>query len=437
MKLEDAIITLTCTRATRLQHGKMSLHVLSGPDANKRFDFEERVRVGSRAVADLVLRDPKVSGLHCEIRAGSDLRVRDLGSKNGTFVGGLRIFEAAVPTGEILTVGDSRFRVLDTSETVDVPLSEDVEAFGLVGASSAMRALTARLARLASSDSTVLIQGETGTGKELVGHALHLQGARAGAPFVIVDCGSLQPNLIESELFGHERGAFTGAERRVLGAFERAHRGTVFLDEIGELPLDLQPKLLRALEARQVRRVGGTETVPFDVRVVAATHRDLALEVTRGRFREDLYYRLAVVQLHVPPLRERLEDVPLLAVSLLRQMGANPTSCLTVESLDRLTSHDWPGNVRELRNTLERAVALMEPVVISERARAPETAPHVDLSVPLRVGKQSLIDAYERAYVTALLDECRGSVSETARRAGMDRMSIHRLIQRHRLREGR
>jgi DNA-binding NtrC family response regulator len=438
MTFNDALHTVTGTRATQLRRPKLRLQVVAGADTGKRLEFEESARIGSRTLADLVLRDPKVSGLHCEIQTGAELRVRDLGSKNGTYIGNLRIVEAVVPIGEILTIGDSRVRMLDTSESVQVPLSEANDYYGLVGVSSAMRALTARLARLESSDTTVLIQGETGTGKELVAQALHLHGPRAAEALVVVDCGSLQPNLIESELFGHERGAFTGADRRVHGAFERAHRGTLFLDEIGELPLDLQPKLLRALEARHVRRVGGSEFIPFDVRVVAATHRDLGLEVTRGRFREDLYYRLSVVRLTVPPLRERLEDVPLLAVSLLRQMGADPASCLTVETLDMLTHYDWPGNVRELRNTLERAVALMEPVVVRETSRSHIDAVQpagVDVRIPLRVGKQRVIEAYERAYVTALLAECQGNVSEVARRAGMDRMSIHRLIQRLRLRD--
>jgi DNA-binding NtrC family response regulator len=253
---------------------------------------------------------------------------------------------------------------------------------------------------------------------------------------VIVDCGALPPPLVAAELFGHERGAFTGAVSSVPGAFERAHGGTLFLDEIGELPLDLQPALLRAIEAKEVRRIGGERTTAVDVRVVAATNRDLALEVNRGRFREDLYFRLAVVRLTMPPLRERIDDLPLLAVDLLRELGLDPIEHLTPEVLAALMTYDWPGNVRELRNTLERATALMAPVQLEPKAPSPPaSAPKAsfDLSLPLRQGKQRVVEEYERAYLRALGRECGWNISEMARRAGMDRMSIHRMIQRLRL----
>jgi len=433
-EIEATLKTLTVRRPTSLKRQRVRLQVITGRDAGKQHEFDGRARIGTRKMADLVLSDARVSGLHCEIVAGDQLVVRDLGSKNGTFLGGYRVVEAVVPAGDSIAVGDTRVRVVPIEELVDVPLAATDDYFGIVGQSAAIRAMTARLERLAGSDATVLVMGETGSGKERVAEALHLSGPRAQGPLVIVDCGSLPPALIESELFGHERGAFTGATAQFKGAFERAHGGTLFLDEIGELPLDLQPKLLRAIESRTVRRLGGGKPIPVDVRLVAATNRDLALEVQRGRFREDLYYRLAVVSLTMPPLRERLDDIPLLAVHLLRELGCDPASWLTVESLAALQSYDWPGNVRELRNALERSATLMEPVApraLAERSDEPAgAAARVDLDQPLRVGKQRAIEAFERAYVTAMLDACEGNVSECARRSGMDRMSIHRILQR-------
>jgi DNA-binding NtrC family response regulator len=244
--------------------------------------------------------------------------------------------------------------------------------------------------------------------------------------------------MIESELFGHERGAFTGAVASVPGAFERANGGTLFLDEIGELPLDLQPKLLRVIESRTVRRLGGQKTISVDVRLVSATNRDLALEVAAGRFREDLYYRLAVVTLTVPALRERREDIPLLAARFLGALAVTPGQLLDRGALDALMRHDWPGNVRELRNTLERAVALAEPVAVaaaspsgaSAPASAPPNALAVDIAQPIRVGRQRVLDALERAYITQLLDDCAGNISEASRRAGLERMTMYRILRR-------
>jgi transcriptional regulator with GAF, ATPase, and Fis domain len=438
---DDLARTVSIERATSLALRRASLQVLSGPDAGRRFDIEDRARVGARPLADIVLADARVSGLHCELTVGSDaIRVRDLGSKNGTFVGTVRILDALLAPGDVVTVGETRLQ-LTPAGTRAVPLHDADDFHGLVGQSAAIRALTARLAALAGADTTVLVQGETGTGKERVAEALHLAGRRAPKPLVVVDCGAMPATMIESELFGHERGAFTGAVASVPGAFERAHGGTLFLDEIGELPLELQPKLLRALESRVVRRLGGAKTIPVDVRVVSATNRDLMLEVAAGRFREDLYYRLAVVTLTVPPLRERPEDIPLLASRFLGDLGVDPARLITRESLDALVRHAWPGNVRELRNTLERAVALSEPLAVGPAASSASSssssassgapaAPTVDLSQPLRVGRQRVVDAWEREYVTRLLDECGGNVSEASRRAGLERMSMYRLLHR-------
>jgi DNA-binding NtrC family response regulator len=427
--------TLTGPQQRTLLQQRVRLEVTAGIDAGAHHEFNGVARVGSRRFADFVLGDAKVSGLHCEI-SSDDLRVRDLGSKNGTFLDGARIMDAMLRAGSTIRLGDTRIRMVTLTEDAELPLSSADRFHGLVATSTVMRSLIAQLERLAVADTTVLVGGETGTGKERVAEALHLGGPRASGPFIVVDCGALPPNLIESTLFGHERGAFTGANASVAGAFEQAHGGTLFLDEVGELPLELQPKLLRALESRRIHRVGGSHPVSVNIRVVAASNRDLGLEVVGGRFREDLYYRLAVVQLRVPPLRERLDDLPQLAIELLEELGADPASYLTAGSLATLSSHTWPGNVRELRNTLERAVALTQPPEIDgDDADAAVTLgpPRIDLRVPLRVGKLRLAEAYERAYLQALLMECNHNVSEAARRAGMDRMSIHRMMARLRL----
>ena len=427
---DDPQHTLTIQSTRTLYRRRASLQVLGGKEANKQQDFEDGIRIGSRAVADFVIADPKVSGLHCEVLVGDALRVRDLGSKNGTFVGGVRVTDAFLTPGEALSIGETRIRVLPLEGLVEVPLHTADNFHGILGYSSVMRALTAQLALLAPAETTVLIQGETGTGKERVAEALHLGGPRAASPLVIVDCGAIVANLIESELFGHERGAFTGAHESRAGAFERADGGTVFLDEVGELPIELQPKLLRVLESREVRRIGGRRSVPFNVRVIAATNRDLAVEVGAARFREDLYYRLAVVTLKLPPLRERVEDLPLLIDHLARQMGMDPSPFLTVEALEQLTKYRWPGNVRELRNTLERAGTLAEPLrALGQGFQAQDE--EFDLSLPLSVGRQVMIDRYEREYLKAMRAKCKGNISETARRAGLERATIYRMLHRH------
>jgi two-component system response regulator GlrR len=434
--LEDRVRTVTAQRPTELRRRRVALEVIEGPDRGARHVFDGRARMGTRSLADFVLTDAQISGLHCEL-SGEDLRLRDLGSKNGTFVGGLRVLDAFLSPGEVLRIGVSRLRATPLDETVPVALGADARFHGLFAYSPAMAVLTAQLQRLAASDATVLVTGETGTGKERVVEALHLARGDSARPLVVVDCGALPANLVESELFGHERGAFTGADAATAGAFERADGGTLFLDEVGELPLDVQPKLLRALEARTVARLGGGRAQRVNVHVVAATHRDLSMEVSRGRFREDLYYRLAVVTLAVPALRDRAEDIPLLAEHLLEQMGADPHQHLTAHALATLAAHDWPGNVRELRNTLERAVALTRPVEIESMAAASEEALPVDLAVTLREGRRVLVDRYERAYVSALLDRCGGNISEAARRSGMDRITLHRILQRLQLRRPR
>jgi DNA-binding NtrC family response regulator len=326
------------------------------------------------------------------------------------------------------------------------------------------------LERVAASEIDVLIHGESGTGKELVATELVQRSARADGPVVVVDCGSISPNLVESELFGHVRGAFTGADREREGAFEAADGGTLFLDEIGELPLELQPKLLRALEAREVRRVGQTKMKRIDVRVIAATNRDLEREVNRGRFREDLYYRLAKVSVRVPSLRDRLEDMPLLVTAFLASLGGRDASKLFSPAvIEEMQLHDWPGNVRELKNYIERSVVLDDVPPASRRSgtiraygrpgpgeqaggeirnadartelrsdpppRTGSEAPPTD--VPFRVAKESAIAAFEKAYLAPLIERCNGNVSQAAREARMDRMYLHQLAQKHGFKVGR
>jgi transcriptional regulator with GAF, ATPase, and Fis domain len=394
-------------------------------------------RVGSHASNDLVLADPQVSQFHCKLRmTDGTWRIADLGSRNGTRVDGVRVRDADLPLPAChLGLGASvvRVRELGAVDFTDVPPGERFGA--LVGSSLPMRRLFSILERVAASDATVLLEGESGTGKEVIATELVQRGPRAEGPLVIVDCSAISPSLAESELFGHARGAFTGADRDRLGAFEAAHGGTVLLDEIGELPLAIQPKLLRALEAREIRRVGETRARKIDVRVIAATNRTLEVEVNQRRFREDLYFRLSVVTVRVPPLRERLADVPLLTSVFLDALDAPDAHRLfTPAVLEEMSRHDWPGNVRELRNYIERTVVLRAARPASQsgaRRAARPNGSSVDLDVPFRVGKEAVIEQFDRAYLTALIAWSEGNVSQAARRAGMDRIHLHRLLQRY------
>ncbi len=411
----------------------------------------ELLRMGSHSSNELVIDDPMVSRFHCQLsRGGGGWRLLDSGSLNGTRVAGLRVRDVDLALPECrIEVGESivRVRELKAMATAEVPATP---SFGAIyGASVVMRRLFDTLKRVAKSDANVLIEGESGTGKELIATEIVRRSARASKPLVIVDCGAISPTLIESELFGHVRGAFTGADRNRVGAFEAAEGGTVFLDEVGELPLEMQPKLLRALASREIRRMGENQSRRIDVRVVAATNRRLEREVNQGRFREDLYYRLSVVTVRVPPLRERMEDIPLLVNSFLHALDATDKAHLfTAEVFSEMARYDWPGNVRELRNHVERRVVL-ESEVPSFRAEegegdaedaagaetaAPLEVAGVDIEVPFKTAKDTMIDQFERAYLTALLAWADGNVSRAARKAQLDRMYLHRLLQRHSLR---
>jgi len=399
-------------------------------------------RIGSYPSNDLTLADPKVSRFHCQFeRAESGWRITDSGSMNGTWVNDLRVRDADLPFPCRLLLGDSIVEVQELASASEQEVSLTSTFGAAAGNSVAMRRLFATLDRVAKTDSTVLLEGESGTGKEVLATELVRRGPRRHKPFVIVDCASISPSLIESELFGHRRGAFTGADRDRVGAFEAAHGGTVFLDEIGELPLDMQPKLLRTLESHQIRRIGDHRSIGLDVRVIAATNRRLEREVNHGRFRDDLYYRLSVVTLRIPPLRDRLDDIPLLVGVFLRQLGVHGGNQLfTPEVLSDMARYDWPGNVRELRNYVERAVVL-DTVPPASTGAAPKAAgaaagPAIDLDQSYRDAKAHVVADFEQRYVTALLSWSKGNISMAARKAGMDRMYLHRLVQRLGIKRG-
>ncbi len=418
---------------------QLSLTVVSdgGQPAERTLVFEGEVcRIGTHPSNDLTLTDPAVSRFHCRLVLDAHgWRIEDLGSLNGTLLQDLRVYDAALPPEATLTIGNSRVQIRPTAAAKKtlVPMMPNFGA--LTGTGRGMRKLFALLEKVAASDINVLIHGESGTGKELVAAEIVQRGARADKPFVVVDCGAISPNLVESELFGHARGAFTGADRDRVGAFEAANGGTVFLDEIGELPLAVQPKLLRALEQREVRRVGETHVRKVDVRVISATNRDLEREVNRGSFRGDLYFRLAVISVRVPALRERVEDLPHLIRAFLAAMGASDRESLFSPLMEELASHEWPGNVRELRNYVERSVVLqtaklsMPPPSLAAPAEARSYG--VDVGIPFKVAKEALVDQFERAYIRAALDACGGNMTKAARMAGIDRMYLHRLVQKH------
>ncbi|HJL19051.1 MAG TPA: sigma 54-interacting transcriptional regulator [Sandaracinaceae bacterium LLY-WYZ-13_1] len=412
------------------------LGVVEGPDRGLEVELDGTTTVGKSEAADVRLTDRAVSRLHLELaREGDGIRVRDLGSKNGTWIGTIAVHDIRVASGTRLRIGASELafavrpgRVRRAEWTGGDRLGE------LVGTSAPMRALFARLAKVAATDVRVLLRGESGTGKELAARSLHRLGPRRDGPFVVVDAAAIADTLAEDELFGHVPGAFTGADRARAGAFERASGGTLFLDEIGDLPLPLQVKLLRALEDGTVQRLGATERAAVDVRVIAATHKDLAGMVNDKTFREDLYYRLAVVELTMPPLRERLEDVPRLARSLLEHDGrADAASVAAVEAaLAEHRGYGWPGNVRELRNFVRRVAVLGPAYARADWAR--DEGAHVRADLPFHDAKERWLEHFERAYLERALQEAGGNVAEAARRSGLSRAHLSNLAKRYGLR---
>ena len=427
--------------------GPVRLLIAPGTTGERRCTITSELQrgpviIGSDPEVDVAVEDRHVSGRHCELSLGpSGVSLRDLGSLNGTKVQGVAVQGAVLGPGAVITVGTTHI-VFEQEPTPGEAAAADPGAelalegpsrFGeAVGVSPAMRRVFALLSRIAPTDLTITILGETGTGKDVLARAVHRASPRAEAPFVVFDCGAVAPTLIESQLFGHERGAFTGAHEDRQGAFERAQGGTLFLDEIGELSLDLQPKLLRVLEQRRVARLGSTTERPVDVRIVCATNRDLELEVRKGQFRQDLFFRINGAVVTLPPLRERREDLVVLVGHFAAKLGGLAVS---PEALAILTSYDWPGNVRELRNVLASATAVSDGASLRPRdfllfsgpgSRA-RRAPTLD-GLPL-AGRS--LESIESAAIRQTLDHCGGNKTQAARALGIAPSTLYAKVKKY------
>ena len=416
---------------------KVRLAVVNGGDAGKDTMLQKAlVSIGTLPENDLVLTDHTVSRRHAVVEEKADgYVIRDLNSTNGTFLDGVRVREAYLTPGSVIRLGQTEISFSPLEERIEI-LQSDADRFGeLIGSSSPMQEVYGILERIAPTDVTVLLEGETGTGKELAARAIHGFSRRAGSPFVVFDCGAVAPNLIESELFGHEKGAFTDAVKSRQGAFELADGGTIFLDEIGELSLDLQPKLLRALDQRETKRVGADKPVPVNVRVVSATNKDLEKEVKAGRFREDLFYRLSVVRVYMPPLRKRKEDIETITEYLLAGISSDigkKVNGLSPEAAAALMAYSWPGNVRELKNVLGRAAALSDGCKIEAKdlflSQGKKTATLEGLS-----GKT--LEDIEKAAIHATLKSVSGNKTEAAKMLGIAYSTLYEKMKKYGMRE--
>ena len=437
------IQTGLATSTTKGRTATRSYHLTVLGDGGQTVALGARpIVVGAHASCDLVLGDPQVSRRHAELAIAPDggIRVKDLGSTNGTWWQGTRVTELVVPSGATVKFGGTPVRI-GAADAPSLPPSESDHFGAMAGNSLGMRELFAVLEMAAPTDATVLIEGESGTGKELAARAVHDASARRAGPFVVVDCSAISEQLVDSHLFGHVKGAFTGAERDRKGAFVEASGGTLFLDELGELPLSAQAKLLRVLEAQTVQPVGADRPVAVDTRVVAATHRQLLRMVEAKAFRFDLFYRLAVVHVALPPLRDRLEDLPHLVATFYARRGAKPGP-IAGDNLDKLRRHAWPGNVRELRNVLERAWALSSPGTgfaglrlwldpgAAQQASSGEV---VDTSLPFKEAKERWTDQFERRYVSLIWERAAGNVTHAAEQAGLSRRHFRELLYKHAL----
>lgn len=435
---------------------KYQLVVLGRDNNRRKFELGKKklIRIGKKSDNDIVVNDKTVSRNHVEIHLNDDnsYLLKDLNSTNGTTINGMKVKEAYLSQGDQIEVGETKIEFQTYDENVQIEPSNNNFFGQLVGKCRKMRQIFGILERISPSQATVIIEGETGTGKELVARAIHDNSLRKDKPFITFDCSSVAPNLIESELFGHTKGSFTGAIKDRIGAFEAANGGTIFLDEIGELTLDLQPKLLRALEQREIKRVGSTNAVKLDVRVISATNRNLKEEVKNAKFREDLYYRLSVVKIQVPPLRERLEDIPLIAEKILASARFNRkpdgkfyVSRVEDDALKILQRYQWPGNVRELNNILERAVSFSEDgtikgshlqYVFSEVESGEEATVRIqgyDMERPFKEAKQAVVEQFEKEYLQELLERNKGNVSKASREAKIDRKHLRNLLIKYEL----
>ena len=441
-----------------------------GGQVESRFTFDKgEITIGAMSDNDVILKDDTSSRYHCKIiQDETGYVVVDLRSTNGTFVNKVRVKEAFLTPGCTLSCGKKDLKFNAKEEKVDIVPSENSKCGDIVGQNAHMRSVYSIIEKIAPTATTVVIEGETGTGKEVVAQSIHKLSTRNDGPIIIFDCGAVPPNLIESELFGHEKGSFTGAVMTRQGLFEMADGGTLFLDELGELPIDLQPKLLRVLEQREVRRVGSSKPIKVDVRIVAATNRNLAEEVKAGNFRQDLFYRLSVVRLTLPALRERKDDIPLLVNHFLQsekyQRGQGPGKKVTgiaPDALDALQNYNWPGNVRELVNCVERAMSFCESDLIafgdlpehiqkseppppeaparfvtgtghSLAKEAPKPPPELTAeNVTFKDAKEKWVSSFERDYIISLLKRHNGNISHSAREADIDRKYFRKLMKKY------
>jgi DNA-binding NtrC family response regulator len=410
---------------------------IRGPDRGESVELTEgrTIYFGSSPECDMSLSDKAVSRKHLlAVLEGNHVVLRDQGSTNGTYIQGSRFKEITIGYGAEVKLGRTVLKYLPNEESVEPEPSPEPCYGQLIGSDTKMRQLFKLMQDVATTDATVLIEGETGTGKELIAEEIHNHSHRANGPFVVFDCGSVPRELIESALFGHVKGSFTGAITDRRGAFADADGGTIFLDEIGEMALDLQPSLLRVLDKRAVRKVGANSYERIDVRVVAATNRDLRSEVQKKNFREDLYYRLAVIRLSIPSLRERGSDIPVLVEHFTRLFSAGRNLTVTPEDMNLLRRHSWPGNVRELRNTLERAVLLSKGDTINlEDALHEEPSPTLGIrtDLPFKEAKGQLVEKFEREYIEDLMRRHKMNLSAAAREAQIDRKHLRELIRKY------
>lgn len=412
---------------------------VQGPESGQSHALGSRsVVVGKSPDCDICLADVTVSRRHFEIvHEGDRFLLRDLGSTNGTLLDGAEVKEAFLRPGMLIQAGEVALRFQTAFDPVQVEPSDRESFGGLLGVSLRMREIFSLLERVAATENTVLLQGETGTGKGEAARAIHDNSGRRRGPLVVVDCGAVARTLIESELFGHVRGAFTGANASRKGALEICRGGTLFIDELDDLPWELQPKLLRALEEREFQRLGSGQTAKFDARVVAASKKDLWQEVQEGRFRQDLYFRISVVTIKLPSLRERREDIGLL-VDTFADGRCPPFSQWSLEAQARWLDHAWPGNVRELRNAVERALALggpeqVGPPGVGKVSPTPEHGSGLspEYQLPFKEAKERLLNEFEREYLRRLLAHTEGGVTGAARRAGIDRKHLYKLLEKH------